>query len=115
MTDFNLIIYMQEELRRTPTAFRRYMYDRILWDDRMIGLVGPRGVGKSTMESSIYPFYNQPGYGIRLQQVMTQTLEVDIPQYAGMNVSTSRKLARLLAILSSMLLISLIWEISPLS
>ena len=31
---------------------------------------------------------------------MNQTLEVDIPQYAGMNVSTSRKLARLLAILS---------------
>lgn len=39
MTDFNLITYMQEELRRTPTAFRRYMYDHIFWDDRMIGLV----------------------------------------------------------------------------
>ncbi len=244
MTDFNLIAYMQDELRRTPTAFRRYMYDKILWDDRMVGLVGPRGVGKSTMvkqhillqpdkdqwlyvsadnsyffnhklieladewvkengkhliideahkykgwslelkqiydthpdlqviftgssvldihqgaadlsrralmfsmqglsfreylklskdidlpiysldeiikhkveipldfhplpyfreylEKGYYPFSNQPGYGIRLQQVMTQTLEVDIPQYAGMNVSTSRKLARLLAILSS--------------
>lgn len=244
MTDFNLITYMNEELRRTPTSFRRYMYDRILWDDRMIGIVGPRGVGKSTMvkqhillqpdkdqwlyvsadnsyfynhrliqladewvkengkhliidevhkykgwsselkqiydthpdlqviftgssvldihqgvadlsrralmfsmqglsfreylkmdkdiefpvysleeiikqkvevpldfhplpyfreylEKGYYPFYRQPGYGLRLQQVMTQTLEVDIPQYAGMNVSTSRKLARLLAILSA--------------
>ena len=243
MTDFNLITYMNEELRRTPTAFRRYMYDRILWEDRMIGLVGPRGVGKSTMVkqhillqsdreqwlyvsadnsyfynhtligladdwvkengrhliidevhkykgwsrelkqiydthpelqviftgSSVldihqgvadlsrrvlmfhmqglsfreylkmskevdfpvysledilhhkvelpldfhplplfreylakgyYPFSHLPGYELRLQQVMTQTLEVDIPQYAGMNVSTSRKLARLLAILS---------------
>lgn len=47
-----------------------------------------------------YPFSHLPGYELRLQQVMTQTLEVDIPQYAGMNVSTSRKLARLLAILS---------------
>ncbi|MDE6560925.1 MAG: AAA family ATPase [Muribaculaceae bacterium] len=243
MTDFNLITYMNEELRRTPTAFRRYMYDRILWEDRMIGIVGPRGIGKSTMVkqhillqpdkdqwlyvsadnsyfynhtligladewvkengrhliidevhkykgwsrelkqiydthpdlqviftgSSVldihqgvadlsrrvlmfqmqglsfreylkmskdidfrtysldeilnhevelpldfhpiplfreylakgyYPFSNLPGYELRLQQVMTQTLEVDIPQYAGMNVSTSRKLARLLAILS---------------
>lgn len=52
------------------------------------------------LESGYYPFYSQPGYAMRLQQVMTQTLEVDIPQYAGMNVATSRKLARLLAILS---------------
>lgn len=244
MTDFNLAIYMKEELRRTPTAFRRYMYDRILWEDRMVGLVGPHGVGKSTIvkqhilmqpdrprwlyvsadnsyfynhtligladewvkengkhlvidevhkyrgwsgelkqiydthpelqvifagssvldihqgaadlsrralifsmqglsfreylkmsgdidlpiysledilrhrvglphdfhplpyfreyiEKGYYPFFSQPGYEIRLQQVMTQTLEVDIPQYAGMNVGTSRKLGRLLAILST--------------
>lgn len=244
MIDLNIILYMNAELRRTPTAFRRYMYDRILWNDRMVGLVGPRGVGKSTMVkqhillqpnkeqwlyvsvdnsyfynhtligladdwvkengkhiiideihkykgwstelkqiydtqpelqviftgSSVldihqgaadlsrralifnmqglsfreflkmykdielpvqtlgeilrhevevpldlhplpyfheylakgyYPFSTQPGYEIRLQQIMAQTLEVDIPQYAGMNVSTSRKLARLLAILSA--------------
>ena len=243
MTDFNLITYMKEELRRTPTSFLRYMYNRILWQARMVGLVGPRGVGKSTMVkqhilrqpdrerwlyisadnlyfynhtltgladewvkengehliidevhkykgwsrelkqiydthpelqiiftgSSIldihqgaadlsrralvfqmqglsfreylkmskdielptysleeilnqkvelpldfhplpyfreylskgyYPFSEQPGYELLLQQIMNQTLEVDIPQYAGMNVSTSRKLARLLAILS---------------
>ncbi|MDE5883375.1 MAG: ATP-binding protein, partial [Muribaculaceae bacterium] len=49
MTHLNLIGYMNEELKRTPTKFRRYMYDRILWEDKMIGLVGPRGVGKSTM------------------------------------------------------------------
>lgn len=241
--DINLIAYMKEELRRTPTQFRRYMYDRILWHDRMVGLVGPRGVGKSTMvkqhillqpdqsqwlyvsadnsyfyqhtlieladewvkengrhlvidevhkypgwsaelkqiydthpdlyviftgssvldiyqgaadlsrrvlmfgmqglsfrefllfhknislpvcsladildhkveipfdyhplpdfreylASGYYPFSTQPGYDIRLQQVMMQTLEVDIPRFANMNISTSRKLARLLAILS---------------
>lgn len=49
MVDLKLIDYMEEELRRTPRFFHRYMYDRILWDARMIGLVGPRGVGKSTM------------------------------------------------------------------
>lgn len=31
---------------------------------------------------------------------MQQTLEVDIPQYAGMNLSTARKLQRLLGLLS---------------
>lgn len=44
MIDYNLIRYMQEELKRTPTSFHRYMYSEILWEDRMIGLVGPRGV-----------------------------------------------------------------------
>ena len=244
MIDLNLITYMNEELRKTPTEFHRYMYDKILWHDRMIGLIGPRGVGKSTMvkqyllsqpdkdqwlyvsadnsyffnhtiielvdtwikengkhiiideihkyngwsrelkqiydthpdfqviftgssvldihqgaadlsrralifsmqglsfrefllmfknisfpvysledilkhnielpidfhpipyfreylERGYYPFCSLPGYEIRLQQVITQTLEVDIPQYASMNISTSRKLARLLSIISS--------------
>lgn len=49
MIDYRLIDYMREELERTPTSFRRYMYDKIMWEDRMIGLVGPRGVGKSTL------------------------------------------------------------------
>lgn len=243
MIDLQLIAYMREELTHTPVDFHRYMYDKILWDDRMIGIVGPRGVGKSTMvkqfilsgpeidrwlyvsadhtyftthtltmladewvkeggkhliidevhkyngwsrelkqiydthanlqviftgssvldiyrgvsdlsrralmfhmqglsfreyllmfkgvelpvyslsdilehkvnvpadyhplpdfreylRKGYYPFSGLPGYNIRLQQVMTQTMEVDIPQYAGMNVSTSRKLRRLLSLLS---------------
>lgn len=49
MIDIRLIAYMEEELSRTPVGFRRYMYDRVIWDDRMIGIIGPRGVGKSTM------------------------------------------------------------------
>lgn len=235
---------MQEELRSTPTEFRRYMYDKVIWADRMVGIVGPRGVGKSTMvkqyllsheehndwlyvsadhtyfshhtlaeladdfvkeggrhlivdeihkyegwsrelkqiydthsalqviftgssvldikkgtadlsrralmfemqglsfreylemfkavklpvcsldeilahkvvvpddfhplplfreylATGYYPFSRMPGYDIRLQQVISQTLEVDIPQYAGMNVSTARKLKRMLAIVSA--------------
>lgn len=36
-------------LRETTSAFYRYMYERIHWDARMIGLTGPRGVGKTTM------------------------------------------------------------------
>ena len=33
-------------LRETDTRFHRYMYDRINWHNRMIGLTGPRGWGK---------------------------------------------------------------------
>lgn len=36
-------------LRETRTDFHRYMYFKINWKGRMIGLVGPRGVGKTTL------------------------------------------------------------------
>lgn len=36
-------------LRETRTDFHRYMYSKINWKGRMIGLVGPRGVGKTTL------------------------------------------------------------------
>lgn len=243
MIDLNLVTYMEDELRRTPTRFHRYMYPRIIWDDRMVGIVGPRGIGKSTMvkqrlldqpdrdkwlyvsadhsyfadhtiagiaqewvkeggrhliideihkypgwsrdlkqiydslptlqtiftgssvldinkgaadlsrralmffmqglsfreylkmsygiempaysldeilnhevklpvdfhplplfreylRKGYYPYSNLPGFDIRLQQTISLTLDVDIPQYARMNVATSRKLRRLLSILS---------------
>ncbi len=48
-----------------------------------------------------YPF-SQPDadFYTELQQVVNQTMEVDIPQYAGMNVSTGRKLKQLLAVVA---------------
>lgn len=36
-------------LRETSTKFHRYMYDRINWSARMVGLMGPRGIGKTTL------------------------------------------------------------------
>ena len=41
--------YMRRQLDVTPTGFTRYSYDRINWDNKMLGLVGPRGVGKTTL------------------------------------------------------------------
>lgn len=49
MIDLALYNYMDEMLRRTPVSFVRYKYDEINWGSRLIGVVGPRGVGKSTM------------------------------------------------------------------
>lgn len=49
MTDVSLYAYMNEMLRKTPVAFGRYMYNRIDWKARLVGITGPRGVGKSTM------------------------------------------------------------------
>ena len=49
LMDISLIEFMEGQLRQTTSTFHRYMYDQISWDARMFGLVGPRGVGKSTM------------------------------------------------------------------
>ena len=40
---------MHRLLANTTSNFHRYVYDRINWDNRMLGLVGPRGVGKTTL------------------------------------------------------------------
>jgi len=39
----------KELLSLTPLDFKRYLYSEVAWNDRMIGIVGPRGVGKTTM------------------------------------------------------------------
>ena len=40
---------MDKLVERMSYSFRRYLFDDIPWDVRMVGIVGPRGVGKSTM------------------------------------------------------------------
>jgi predicted AAA+ superfamily ATPase len=39
----------EEHLRRTGLDFKRYLYPAINWNSRMFGIVGPRGVGKTTL------------------------------------------------------------------
>lgn len=41
--------FFYRKLKNTPTEFLRYKYNQIKWENRAFGLVGPRGVGKSTM------------------------------------------------------------------
>ena len=41
--------FFNRKLKDTPLDFIRYKYDEIKWNGRFFGLVGPRGVGKSTM------------------------------------------------------------------
>lgn len=49
MIDISLYSYMEELLKYTPTDFSRYMLQRIDWNSRLVGIIGPRGIGKSTM------------------------------------------------------------------
>mgnify|MGYP000932936847 FL=1 len=52
------------------------------------------------LKRGYYPFVLEDDFDVRLQQIINQTLESDIPQYADMNVSTGRKLKQLLAIIA---------------
>lgn len=36
-------------LNQTESEFKRFLFDKISWEERMIGIVGPRGVGKTTL------------------------------------------------------------------
>lgn len=52
------------------------------------------------LKRGYYPFGIENELNLRLGQIVVQTLETDIPQYANMSVATSRKLKRLLSIIS---------------
>jgi predicted AAA+ superfamily ATPase len=49
MIDASLLQYMKEQLNLTSLDFKRYLYDQINWNNRLLCLTGGRGVGKSTM------------------------------------------------------------------
>lgn len=44
-----LIRFFRRMLTLTDTRYLRFLYEQINWSSRMIGIVGPRGVGKTTM------------------------------------------------------------------
>ena len=45
----NLIKIYKKLLRETDTGFFRYLYGEIDWGNRIVGIRGPRGVGKTTL------------------------------------------------------------------
>ena len=55
---------------------------------------------KEYLTNGYFPFFKQDDYYQRLENVINQTMEVDIPAYAKMNVSTARKLKQLLYVIS---------------
>ena len=60
----------------------------------------PLELFKDYLQRGYYPFAMENQYEMRLKQVINNTLEVDIPQYAKMNVATGRKLKQLLGVVS---------------
>lgn len=52
------------------------------------------------LKRGYYPFALEPDFDLKLLQVVHQTLESDIPVYAGMNVSKGRQLKQLMVIIA---------------
>jgi uncharacterized protein len=53
------------------------------------------------VKNGYYPFFKIDNYPIRLNNIINQTLEVDIPRFAKMNASVVSKLKKLLYIIST--------------
>ena len=47
--NIQLTHFMQSQVGNVPMAFHRYLFPQINWQRQMFALVGPRGIGKSTM------------------------------------------------------------------
>ncbi|MCH8534612.1 MAG: AAA family ATPase [Flavobacteriaceae bacterium] len=60
----------------------------------------PLPLFKEYLKTGYYPFAIEDEFELKLQQVINQTLEVDIPTFASMNISTGRKLKQLLAVVA---------------
>lgn len=60
----------------------------------------PLPLFKDYLKKGYYPFGIESEFNIRLGQILIQTLETDIPQYANLSISTSRKLKKLLSIVA---------------
>ncbi|MCR4964135.1 MAG: AAA family ATPase [Bacteroidales bacterium] len=60
----------------------------------------PLPLFRQYLRDGYYPFSKEGAFLTRLDLIVVQTLETDIPQYSSMSVSTGRKLRRLMAIVA---------------
>lgn len=60
----------------------------------------PLALFNDYLRHGYYPFYREEGFSMRLNQVVTMTLENDIPAYANYSVSVARKLKQLMQVIA---------------
>ena len=95
-------------------SFREYLNIRMGWSlkpasledilrgnvDFPYGEYRPLVYYKEYIKRGYYPFYAEDDFLIKLQQAINTTVEVDIPKYAEMQVSSAVKLKKLMFVLS---------------
>lgn len=60
----------------------------------------PVALFKEYLRQGYYPYFKEPGYELRLTKTINAMLEVDIPKFAELSISTSEKLKVLLYIIA---------------
>lgn len=66
------------------------------------GVAHPLPLFREYLAKGYYPFSNEPGFELRINQIVQQTIESDIAQYADLKPATARKLKQLLGVVSSL-------------
>lgn len=64
------------------------------------GLIHPLPLFRQYLVEGYYPFALEGDFPMRMQNVITKTIESDIAQYAEMKATTAKKLKKLLAVIS---------------
>ena len=76
--------------------------DILAGDTRLPGVAHPLPLFRDYLRRGYYPFGSDSDFDLELSQVITRTLETDIPQYANMTAATGRKLKKLMAVVSTL-------------
>lgn len=78
-----------------------YTFDQILKNEVVLkDIEFPLMHFKNYLKNGYYPFFNEPDYEIRLNNILNMTIETDIPMYAKMNIGTALKMKQLLSIIA---------------
>ncbi len=80
-----------------------YSLDDILnGDARIDGVVHPLPLFRQYLSEGYYPFAIEGDFPMRMQNVITKTIESDIAQYAELKASTAKKLKKMLTVISTL-------------
>ena len=81
----------------------KYSLEEILGGKAHIeGMLHPLPAFREYLSEGYYPFAIEGDFPLRMQNVITKTIESDIAQYAGLRATTAKKLKKMLAVISGL-------------
>ncbi len=81
----------------------KFSLDDILAGKAVIeGVLHPLPLFRQYLESGYYPFAIEGDFPLRMQNVISKTIESDISQYADLKASTAKKLKKMLVVISKL-------------